>query len=168
MIPTREEKYLLIDIDTYAGNVQRQLVSYVFGVVDEAQRGNRAEPSPFEGGYEWEGIDWSPTDEELDADPELSDYINFCSEAVVFQDYDNFSWPFQIERTDRDNSDNWTVAVQIDPRYYPYLVSEYIHPLRIRLAQAAERMGFNILAVRVRTVTLTTEEKDLITPARMP
>lgn len=144
---------LFIEIDTYAGNVERQLVSYAFGASDLAVHGEQSRSD--ERGWTWWGRDWSPTEEELDADPVLRSNIDLWEEAVVFQDYDDFSWPQRIEKNYAvEGNDRWFVVVEIGAEYWEkYIEIDHCVFLRQRLDEAAEKMGFNIVGVDVRTIT---------------
>lgn len=151
-----KEYFLLIDVDTYAGNVERQLVSHAFGVVDEAVRGERPE---YDGAF---GRDWSPTQEQIENDPELAP-ITMWKDAVRFQDYDDFTWAQSIEKIQTDEV-RWTIVVQIDELSWQEITADDVQFLFGRLNSAANRMGFHILDVRERVTTVTSIDGPLTLP----
>lgn len=145
--------FVVVEIDAYAGNVERQLVTYSFGAYGEHGWDGRDEDWRF-------SHDMGPTLEEMEADPVLNDMIGMWSESVVgnYGEY-GYSPIYEMERA----GDNWVVVLELGARYYEDLLSPaHWDFLYRRLTEAGEIMGFSIVDVRVRMQTVDTQEQSMV------
>lgn len=149
-----KEFYLLIDIDTYAGNVERQLVSYAFGAVMEHAWDDERR--------DWEySSNMSPKTEELEADPELDEMINMWREAVIYHYGEYGDTPQEIENREI-GSGKWSIRVELGLEFVNELLErKHWDFLKRRLDEAAEAMGFRIEGLRQRVKTISVVEGEL-------